>query len=42
MSTADWMRSNLTTQGYRLSDGERRELALGLRFSTIRNHLTTT
>jgi hypothetical protein len=34
MSTADWMRSNLTTQGYCLSDGERRELALGLRFST--------
>ena len=28
------MRSNLTTQGYCLSDAERRELALGLRFST--------
>ncbi len=34
MSAADWMRSNLTTQGYCLSDAERRELALGLRFST--------
>lgn len=29
-----WMRANLTTQGYCLSDGERRELAVGLRFST--------
>ncbi len=29
-----WMRSNLTTQGYCLSDIERRELSLGLRFST--------
>src|SRR3954453_14941301 len=29
-----WMGANLTTQGYRLSDGDRRELALGLRFST--------
>ena len=28
------MRSNLTTQGYCLSDAERRELWLGLRFST--------
>jgi hypothetical protein len=28
------MRSNLTTQGYCLSDGERRELWLGLRFAT--------
>ena len=28
------MRSNLTTQGYCLSDGERRELWLGVRFST--------
>jgi len=28
------MRSNLTTQGYCLSDVERRELSLGLRFST--------
>ena len=29
-----WMRSNLTTQGYCLSDAERRELSLALRFST--------
>lgn len=29
-----WMRANLTTQGFCLSDGERRELAVGLRFST--------
>jgi Domain of unknown function (DUF4395) len=29
-----WMRSNLTTQGYCISDAERRELWLGLRFST--------
>jgi hypothetical protein len=29
-----WMRGNLTTQGYCLSDSERRELAVGLRFST--------
>ena len=29
-----WMRANLTTQGYCLSDAERRELAVGLRFST--------
>jgi len=29
-----WMRGNLTTQGYCLSDSERRELAIGLRFST--------
>jgi hypothetical protein len=29
-----WMRSNLTTQGYCLSDAERRELAVALRFST--------
>jgi len=28
------MRANLTTQGYALSDGERRALWLGLRFST--------
>jgi hypothetical protein len=34
MSTGDWMRSNLATQGYCLSDSERRELAVGLRFST--------
>ena len=29
-----WMRANLTTQGYCLSDAERRRLAVGLRFST--------
>jgi len=29
-----WMRANLTTQGFCLSDEERRKLALGLRFST--------
>ena len=29
-----WMRANLTTQGYGLSDMERRHLAVGLRFST--------
>jgi hypothetical protein len=29
-----WMRANLTTQGYCPSDAERRELAMGLRFST--------
>src|SRR5207302_4188589 len=29
-----WMRGNLTTQGYCLSDDERRRLSLGLRFST--------
>jgi hypothetical protein len=29
-----WMRSNLTTQGYCLSDAQHRELAIGLRFST--------
>jgi len=34
MSAGHWMRSNLTTQGYCLGDAERRELALGLRFST--------
>src|SRR5512147_1196938 len=34
MSAGDWMRQNLTTQGYCLSDAERRELWLGLRFST--------
>ena len=32
--TGAWMRGNLTTQGYCLSDDERRELAVGLRFST--------
>jgi len=31
---AVWMRPNLTTQGYCLSDAERSELWLGLRFST--------
>jgi len=31
---AVWMRSNLTTQGYCLSDAERSDLWLGLRFST--------
>ena len=34
MNTGAWMRANLTTQGYRLSDGERRGLWLGLRFPT--------
>jgi hypothetical protein len=34
MSPGAWMRSNLTTQGYCPSDAERRELSLGLRFST--------
>ncbi|MFY9488647.1 MAG: DUF4395 family protein [Solirubrobacterales bacterium] len=34
MKPSAWMRENLTTQGYRLSDAQRRELALGLRFST--------
>ena len=29
-----WMRANLTTQGYCLTDSQRRELAVGLRFST--------
>jgi hypothetical protein len=29
-----WMRKNLATQGYRLSDAKKRELAVGLRFST--------
>jgi hypothetical protein len=33
-STSTWMRGNLTTQGYCLSDSERRALWLGLRFST--------
>jgi hypothetical protein len=32
--TGGWMRANLTTQGYCLTDDERRALALGLRFST--------
>ena len=34
MHSADWMRGNLTAQSYCLSDAERRELAVGLRFST--------
>jgi hypothetical protein len=34
VNTGAWMRGNLTTQGYCLSDGERRALWLGLRFST--------
>lgn len=34
--TRAWMRANLTTQGYCLSDADRRELALGLRY--IWNH----
>jgi hypothetical protein len=34
MSPGTWMRSNLTTQGYCLSEAERRELSLALRFST--------
>jgi hypothetical protein len=29
-----WMRDNLATQGYRRTDAESDELALGLRFST--------
>jgi hypothetical protein len=33
-SLGAWTRGNLTTQGYCLSDAERRELWLGLRFST--------
>src|SRR3954452_9428333 len=33
-STGDWMRGNLTTQGYCLPDSERRALWLGLRLST--------
>jgi hypothetical protein len=31
---AAWMRGNLTTQGYCLNDTERRELAVGVRYST--------
>jgi hypothetical protein len=34
MNVGAWMRSNLTTQGFCLSDDQRRELAVGLRFST--------
>lgn len=33
MSTGDWMRANLTTQGYCLSDQDSRALWLGLRFA---------
>jgi uncharacterized protein DUF4395 len=33
-ATRTWMRHNLTTQGYCLDDDARRELWLGLRFST--------
>jgi hypothetical protein len=29
-----WMRNNLTTQGYSLSDTQKRELTIALRFST--------
>ena len=34
MNIGAWMRSNLTTQGYCLSDAQRRKLAVALRFST--------
>src|SRR4051812_2815887 len=34
MNVGAWMRGNLTTQGYCLSDIERRTLWLGVRFST--------
>ena len=34
MRPGAWIGSNLTTQGYCLSDEERRELSLALRFST--------
>jgi hypothetical protein len=34
VNTGAWMRENLTTQGYCLSDAERRELTFALRFST--------
>ena len=34
MTLKHWMGTNLATQGYCLSDGERRELWLGLRVST--------
>jgi hypothetical protein len=34
MGMTAWMGKNLATQGYRLSDAEKRELAVGLRFST--------
>jgi hypothetical protein len=34
VNTGAWMRANLTTQGYCLSDSERRALWFGLRFPT--------
>jgi hypothetical protein len=34
MTAGAWMRGNLTTEGYCLSDAAHRELAIGLRFST--------
>jgi hypothetical protein len=34
MNAGCWMRENLTAQGYRLCENERRELAVGLRFTT--------
>jgi hypothetical protein len=34
MSAGRWTRENLSTQGYRQSDDERRKLAVALRFST--------
>jgi Domain of unknown function (DUF4395) len=34
MSTGGWMRRNLSTQGYYLSDAQHRALRVGLRFST--------
>jgi len=34
VSAGAWMRANLTTQGYCLTDEQRRELVVGLRFST--------
>jgi hypothetical protein len=37
--TGAWMRANLTTQGYCLSDEERQQLAVGLRFSQGRDRL---
>jgi hypothetical protein len=33
-TVGNWMRANLTTQGYCLTDDERRRLGVGLRFST--------
>jgi hypothetical protein len=34
MSVGAWMRSNLRTQGYRISDAECRRLVVGVRFSS--------